>query len=65
MEALKRLLFAALIVAVIVVMALRGCPRSRRGKRKAYDSPTATAAVITKTTGAETLTHDHRALLDR
>lgn len=40
MAKLKRLIFAAVILAVIVVMALRGCPRSRRGKRLAYDPST-------------------------
>jgi hypothetical protein len=30
MEIMKRLLVAAVILAVVVVMALRGCPRARR-----------------------------------
>lgn len=37
----KRLIFAVVILAVIVVMALRGCPRIRRSGSITHDSATA------------------------
>jgi hypothetical protein len=36
MEKMKRVLIAGVILAVIVVMALRGCPKVRRGRGIAY-----------------------------
>jgi hypothetical protein len=52
MEKIRRLFVAVVILAVIVVMALRGCPRVRRSVRIAYDSSAAGVAGIARTTGA-------------
>jgi hypothetical protein len=41
MMKIKRLIVAMVILAVIVVMAFRGCPRVRRSAGIAYDPATA------------------------
>jgi hypothetical protein len=52
MAKMKRLLVVVVILAVIVVMALRGCPRARRAKGIAYDSSTTGVTGIARTTEA-------------
>ncbi len=49
MGKLKRLIVAVVILAVIVVMALRGCPRVRRSAGIAHYSATAGAIGIART----------------
>ncbi len=46
MGKMKRLIVAVVILAVIVVMALRGCPRVRRSAGIAHDSATASVTGI-------------------
>ncbi len=36
MRSMKKLIVAAVILAVVVVMALRGCPRARRSASMAH-----------------------------
>jgi hypothetical protein len=41
MRKIKRLIVAVVVLAVIIVMALRGCPRIRRSASIAHDLATA------------------------
>jgi len=50
MGKMKRLMVAAVIMAVIVVMALRGCPRARRSAAIARNPATAGVTGISGTT---------------
>ena len=45
----KKLIVAVVILAIIVVMALRGCPRVRRSAGIAHHSATADAIGIART----------------
>ena len=48
MGKMKRLIVAVVIFTVIVVMALRGCPRVRRSASIAGDSATTTGALLSQ-----------------
>ena len=52
MEKLKKLIVAVAILAVIVVMALRGCPRVRRSAGITHDPATAGVTAIAETAQA-------------
>jgi hypothetical protein len=49
MGKMKRLLVIVVILAVIVAMALRGCPRIRKTTGVAHDSATASVTGIART----------------
>ncbi|MCL5022598.1 MAG: hypothetical protein M1497_04385 [Nitrospirae bacterium] len=49
---MKRLIVAVVILVVVIVMALRGCPRGRRSAGMAHDSATADVTVIPIVSGA-------------
>ncbi len=49
---MKRVIIAVVILAVIVVMALRGCPRVRRSAGMGHESATAVVTGIAWTARA-------------
>jgi len=52
MANMKRLLVAVVILAVIAVMALRGCPRVRKNMRIVFESSMASVIGIAGTANA-------------
>ena len=52
MGKMKRLIVAVIIFTVVIVMALRGCPRVRKRANIAHDPATAGVTGIARTIGA-------------